>query len=171
MYQNTISVVGRLVANPMFTSGKKEDHSDDRSYFRVAVNRPGQDKADFIPVITWGKLARACAEHLKKGKEVAIAGALHTNSTQDESGKWDNRFEIAASSVSFGADAKNTGKPVEASRPVVVAPSLPEANPLAALGISPEMQVLLLQALAMKQAAPAALPATENPFSGVPLPA
>lgn len=117
MYQNTISVIGRLVADVQFKKGDREDGSNDRSWARLAVNPPGKDRdAYFMPFVCWGATARAVNDHTQKGKELALSGELRTRTTQREDGSYDNYFEINCHSVSFGADAKNTkGAPAPAT--------------------------------------------------------
>jgi single-strand DNA-binding protein len=118
MYLNTTSICGHLAADPMLQKGKREDERDDRCWFRVGVNRPGSDDADFFACVCWGKLARAVARYCSQGKEVIVHGSLRTRPQEvkdangevvlDASGRTviSNYSEIRCQHVSFGAESK-----------------------------------------------------------------
>ncbi|MFT5872797.1 MAG: single-strand DNA-binding protein [Clostridium sp.] len=74
--------------------------------FNMAINRrfkkEGQPEADFVPIVIWGKIAEATATHMKKGRNISIAGRINTRNyeAKDGSGK---RYitEIVAEEVDF----------------------------------------------------------------------
>lgn len=134
--------VGNLVANPQLQPSKDGDDKKDRCWFLLAVNRRwSEDKYDVHPVVTWGALARACAEHLEKGKEATVLGELHSqprdvldaqgNPIMGANGKKlvSNYYEISAEYVSFGyLDPKKSQKSAQRAS-VAAAPSTTEATP------------------------------------------
>ncbi|TDX52125.1 single-stranded DNA-binding protein [Orenia marismortui] len=99
---NQVSLVGRLARNPevkTFSSGVK------KANLVVAVDREykakGQ-KADFIYVEAWRKLAEHCAKFLKKGRLVAIEGRIQVDSWEDkETGDMCYKTGILAKNVKF----------------------------------------------------------------------
>jgi single-strand DNA-binding protein len=158
MYLNRITIIGRLVADPEFKKGSNQDGSNDRIWSRIAVNRPGNDEADFVPFVCWGATARAVSDHCKKGKVLILDGQLRTRSSQREDGSWDNYFEVNCNNVYFGPDAKNTK---QAPAPAV-APGAPALDPATA--------VALLQQLAAGQVTTPAPAPTANSFQSDDIP-
>lgn len=78
---NKAFLIGRLTRDPelRYTSS-----GIPVARFTVAINRPGRrgggggDEADFIRVVAWRRLAEICGEYLKKGRLVAVEGALQS---------------------------------------------------------------------------------------------
>jgi single-strand DNA-binding protein len=89
---NVIALIGNVVAEPelRYTAAGKAVCS-----FRVAVNRPGSDAADFFQVVTWERQAEVASTHLAKGRRVGIEGRLH-HSTWDAGEGRRSRVEIVA---------------------------------------------------------------------------
>jgi single-strand DNA-binding protein len=81
---NTTAFIGRLGNDPAEIRLTKT--GTPVTNFRVAVNNPVTDKATWIPVAAFGKLAEAAADHLAKGDEVAVTGELFTNEWVDDDG-------------------------------------------------------------------------------------
>ena len=85
---NHITLVGNIVRDPdmRYTPDGKAV-----TKFTVAVNRnfkkEGQDEVDFIPVVTFGKLAEICGEYLKKGTSVLTDGRLAIRSYEKDGQK------------------------------------------------------------------------------------
>ena len=75
---NTVSLIGRLTADPNIRAGEKHESAS----FRLAVPRRRCDKdaADFIDIVTFDTLAATCGEYLTKGRLVAVpAGSASTS--------------------------------------------------------------------------------------------
>ena len=74
---------------------------------RVSVSPDGTKKefTDFINVQTWGALAEACGEQLRKGSRVIVQGRYSTRSYEQEGQK---RYvtEIVAGMVAVPVEAK-----------------------------------------------------------------
>ncbi|MGH9302406.1 MAG: single-stranded DNA-binding protein [Acidimicrobiales bacterium] len=108
---NNINAIGRLVAAPEMhftTTGKS------LTRMRIAIPRPGEDAgAVFIDVVSWDTLADACAEHLVKGRQVAVWGRLEQREWTGDSGTKFSRIEIIANQVDFLAmpKAKDDAEP------------------------------------------------------------
>ena len=78
---NKVFLIGRLTQDPQ-ASSFESGHSYCR--FSIAVNRAysrdGENKADFINIITWDALAQNCVKYLVKGSQVAVVGSIQTGS-------------------------------------------------------------------------------------------
>ena len=104
---NTTTAIGRLVAEPEmhFTAG-----GTPVTNMRIAIPRPGNaGGAVFIDVVCWEKLAEACAEHLGKGRQVAVAGRLDQNEWTGTDGSRHSRHQIVANQVDFLAAPHTKG--------------------------------------------------------------
>lgn len=161
MFMNSVQCVGRVCGDPTYTQNA-EDKTRNRAWFVLACNRPvgkdeagkAQTKADFIPIVCWGARADAVAQHVRKGKEVAVRGRLHSWQKTDDQGKVTaNGLEVVADEdISFGADAKTS-----ASAPAPEGDALMKL--LAGLANQPDM-LAALSALGKK----AAKAEPESPF-------
>jgi single-strand DNA-binding protein len=69
--------------------------------FRLAVDRAGRDGADFVTVKTWERLAEASAEHLTRGRRVAVQGRLAHEEWTGSDGRRAERLTVVASRVEF----------------------------------------------------------------------
>jgi single-strand DNA-binding protein len=97
---NRVILIGRVVAPPEMrytTSGKAV------ASFRLAVDRrgrsDGENTADFIPIVSWERLAEICNEFLAKGKLIAIDGRLQTRTYEAQDGQKRTAFEVVASDM------------------------------------------------------------------------
>jgi single-strand DNA-binding protein len=70
-------------------------------------------RTQWASVITWGSLAEACAEYLKKGSRALAQGKLEQRRWQDEEGNNRSMLRIKAFFVAF-LDKKNGGNGDEA---------------------------------------------------------
>jgi len=71
--------------------------------FTVAVDRgfSKEKETDFIPVVTWRKLADIVSKNLSKGKKVAVSGRIQTRSYDAQDGSKRYVTEIVADDVKF----------------------------------------------------------------------
>lgn len=99
---NKIIIIGRLTSDPTLiytTNGHPTSRMTlavDRSY----KDKNGDRQTDFIPVVTWGKLAETVANYLRKGKLAAVEGSLEIRS-YDKDGEKRYIAEIIAENVRF----------------------------------------------------------------------
>ena len=98
---NKAFLIGRLTQDPT-ASTLDSGHSYCR--FSIAVNRnfsrDGENKADFINIVTWDGLAQNCVKYLVKGSQVAVTGSIQTGSYERDGVKRQT-FEIRADQVEF----------------------------------------------------------------------
>lgn len=102
---NEVVLVGRLTSDPELK--QSGEHSYCR--FTLAVDRRGQEGADFIPCVTFGKTAETAAQWLKKGVRVALDGRISTSTYTDKDGQKRNSWSVSVRSWEF-AQSKNEGK-------------------------------------------------------------
>ncbi len=100
---NHIVIIGRLTKDPEL---RYTPNGVAAGSFTVAVDRPfngakGEREADFIPIVVWRKLAENCANHLRKGRLVAVEGRLQIRSYDTQDGQKRRVAEIVASNVQF----------------------------------------------------------------------
>lgn len=82
---NKVILIGRLVADPeiRYTQSGKAVAS-----YRLAVDRPfkqdGQQEADFINCVAWGKTGEFAGNYLHKGTRIAIEGRIQTGSYEKD---------------------------------------------------------------------------------------
>ena len=100
---NTVILIGRLVRDPelRFTPNGVAVGN-----FTIAVDRPftsqqGERQTDFIDIVVWRKLAENCANHLGKGRLVAIEGRLQVRSFETQDGQRRRIAEVVANDVRF----------------------------------------------------------------------
>lgn len=108
---NSVVIGGRLCAPPelRYTAGGTAVGN-----MRVAINEKYKtssgevrDRATFVDVIVWGKIAESCAEYLDKGSELIVEGGLRTNEWEDRAtGQKRQRLEVNAARVQFGNNTK-----------------------------------------------------------------
>ncbi len=122
---NNVVLIGRLVRDPelKYTAG----NGIPVATFTLAVDRPfknaeGEREADFIPIVTWRKLAENCAQYLKKGSQAAVTGRLQIRSYDDSQGVRRKIAEIVADNVRFLDSRKPDQEQteVEEERPVEI---------------------------------------------------
>lgn len=94
---NVSILIGRLTKEPTLrTAGDKQVAT-----FTIAVSREyDREKADFIPVQVWGKMAGNCEKYLTKGSLVAVEGSIQTRSWEKNGAKH-YTTEVVAHKVRF----------------------------------------------------------------------
>ena len=101
-------LIGRLVRDPenRFTPAGKSVTTFTLAVDRPFANQQGEREADFIQIVSWGKLAETCANHLGKGRMVAVEGRLQIRSYETKDGQKRKVAEAVANSVQFLDRAK-----------------------------------------------------------------
>ena len=101
---NTCSLVGRLVREPdlKYTQGA-EPMAVTR--FTVAVDRKikkdGEESADFISCIAFGKTAEFVAKYFAKGQRIGLTGRIQTGSYTNKDGQKVYTTDVIAENVEF----------------------------------------------------------------------
>lgn len=100
---NKVVLIGRTTADPQlrFTPGTGKPVAS----FTLAVDRrykkEGQQEADFIPIVVWGKIAENTANYVTKGKLVGVSGRIQTRSYDAKDGTKRYVTEVVADEVQF----------------------------------------------------------------------
>ena len=104
---NKICLVGRLTKDVEL---KYTPNNMAIGRFTLAVNRQyskeGQQTADFIPTVVFGKVAENCSKYIGKGRLVSVSGRLQSRTWDDQDGKRHYMYEVAADEVQFLDRAK-----------------------------------------------------------------
>lgn len=110
---NLVVLIGRLTRDPelRYTPGNGTAVASftlavDRSF----TNRQGERETDFINIVTWDKLAENCANHLQKGRLVAVTGRLQIRSYDDREGIRRKAAEVVARDVRFLERPRSEGE-------------------------------------------------------------
>ncbi|MGN0356035.1 MAG: single-stranded DNA-binding protein [Muricoprocola sp.] len=87
---NRVILMGRLTKNPEIKYAGKENNMAVARY-TLAVNRryrrEGEQEADFISCVTFGKSAEFAQKYLRKGIRIVISGRISTGNYKDKDGK------------------------------------------------------------------------------------
>lgn len=106
---NTVSLVGRMVADPIVRYSA-QNTSLAIARFTVAVDRrikkEGEQTADFIQCLAFGKTAEFIERYFFKGSNVGLIGRIQTGSYENKDGQKVYTTEILAENVEF-VDSKN----------------------------------------------------------------
>lgn len=100
---NKVVLIGRLTKDPQlrFTPGTGKAVAS----FTLAVDRrykkEGQQEADFIPIVVWGKQAESTANYVSKGKLVGVSGRIQTRSYDAKDGTKRYVTEVVTDEVQF----------------------------------------------------------------------
>jgi len=99
---NRVLLIGNLTSDPQM---RQTSQGKDMAWFGLAVNQRYRGEDDeikenvcFLDVIAWGRLARICAENLKKGSRVFIEGRLQLRSWEEDGDKR-SKLEVVARKV------------------------------------------------------------------------
>ncbi|MCL6633340.1 MAG: single-stranded DNA-binding protein [Alicyclobacillus herbarius] len=100
---NRVVLIGRLTADPIlrYTQSGTAVGSFTLAVNRMHTNQNGEQEADFINIVTWGKTAENCAQYLHKGRLAAVDGRLQIRSYENREGQRVRVAEVVAQSVRF----------------------------------------------------------------------
>ena len=95
---NSVQLIGRLTHDP-------EPHATPNgtplTTFRLAVDHPRRQLANFITVKAWGRLAEVTSEHLARGRRVAVWGSLEHEEWTTTGGERRDRLVVVGNRVEF----------------------------------------------------------------------
>ena len=108
---NNVVLVGRLVRD---VDLRQTSTGKEMTYFTLAVNKnfkneQGEQAADFIGCVAFGKTAENMARFLSKGSLIAVEGRISTRNFQGNDGKTVYVTEVVASSITFLESKKQQG--------------------------------------------------------------
>lgn len=136
---NNVALIGRLTRDPDIRWTQGQDQQCIARYTlavdrRIASPREGQQTADFISCVAFGRNAEFAEKYLKKGIKLAVIGRIVTGSYVNKDGVKIYTTDVAVSSQEFceskGAADQDDGDPAP-GRPTQTAPAPEqEARPL-----------------------------------------
>lgn len=105
---NKVILMGRLTRNPEVrttetTTVAKYALAVDRKF-----HRDGENTADFINCVTFGKSAEFAEKYLKKGTKVVIVGSIRTGSYTNKDGQKVYTTEVAVDEHEFCESRNST---------------------------------------------------------------
>lgn len=104
---NSVSLIGRLTRDIEL----RQAGETTVAHFTLAVDRrykkDGQQSADFISCVAFGKTAEFLSKYFQKGNKLALNGRIQTGS-YDKNGEKVYTTDIIADSVEF-CEGKNSG--------------------------------------------------------------
>ena len=108
---NNVVLAGRLVRD---VDLRQTSTGKGMTYFTLAVNRnfkneQGEQAADFIGCVAYGKTAENMARFLSKGSLIAVEGRISTRNYQAKDGKTVYVTEVVARSITFLESKKQQG--------------------------------------------------------------
>lgn len=110
---NKVILIGRLTKEPVmsFTQGNEASAI---TRYSLAVNRryakEGQQEADFINCVAFGKSAEFAEKYFKKGMQVAIVGRIQTGSYTDKEGVKRYTTDVVIEEQQFAEGRKSNEK-------------------------------------------------------------
>lgn len=115
------------MANRVIESGRLVKDVDFRTVgensvarFTVAVDRKykkdGEQTADFISCVAWGKTAEFINKYFQKGSGIYLEGRLQTGSYTDKDGKKVYTTDVVVEQVEFPIGGKSNGTSADANK-------------------------------------------------------
>lgn len=100
---NKIILTGRLTKDPEL---RYTNSGTAVTNFTIAVDRKfknaqGERETDFIDIVSWGKLAETCTQHIGRGRLIGVAGRLQINKNKADNGRTYINPEVVAEEVTF----------------------------------------------------------------------
>ena len=108
---NSVILTGRLTKNLEL---RQTSTGKSMTYFNLAVNRnfkneQGEQTADFINCVAFGKQAENMARFLTQGSLIAVEGRISTRNFQGNDGKTVYVTEVVVGNVTFVESKKQQG--------------------------------------------------------------
>lgn len=113
---NLVCLMGRLTRDPEI----RTTESTTIARYTLAVDRrfkkDGEQGADFINCVAFGKSAEFAEKYFQKGTKIAVTGRIQTGSYEKEDGTKVYTTDIIVDNQEF-AESKGTAAPAEAAAP------------------------------------------------------
>lgn len=113
---NKVILMGRLTKNPDVRYSQKQDGSQMAiGRFTLAVDRrgpkvEGQQSADFISCVAFGKQGEFTEKYLKQGTKIALSGRIQTGSYTNKDGQKVYTTDVVAEELEFAESKKTESK-------------------------------------------------------------
>lgn len=118
---NKVILMGRLTRNPDIRYSPDSDNPLAIARFTLAVNRrikqEGQQSADFISCVAYGKTAELCEKYIHQGTKLVLEGRIQTGSYTNKEGNKVYTTDVIVEQLEFaeskGAGGEQTGSRTE----------------------------------------------------------
>ena len=98
-FENVTMLMGNLCKAPNLRFTPSGDKICD---LLLAVDRgSNSSKADYLPVIVWGKDAEACDKYLSSGSLIYVRGRIQSRNYTDSNGEKHVAIEVVAKKIDF----------------------------------------------------------------------
>lgn len=108
---NKVILMGRLTREPDVRYNSDFENPMAIARFTLAVNRrtkqEGQQSADFISCVAFGKTAELCEKYILKGTKLAVEGRIQTGSYTNKEGNKVYTTDVVIEQMEF-AESKST---------------------------------------------------------------
>lgn len=129
---NKVILMGRLCADPEVRYSQNQNQTAVARY-RLAVDRrfkrEGEQTADFISCVAFGKAAEFAEKYLRQGTKIAITGRIQTGGYTNREGQKVYTTDVVVEEQEF-AESKGASGNIEGSAPQATDPdgfmSLPD---------------------------------------------
>lgn len=115
---NKVILIGRLTKDPE-TRYSQGQNSTCISRYSLAVDRQfkrdGEQTADFLNCVAFGKQGEFAEKYLKKGTKIAVTGRLQTGSYTDRDGKKVYTTDVVVESHEFVESKKESDQETQSS--------------------------------------------------------
>ena len=105
--------MGRLTREPDVRYSQNADGSMAVARYTLAVNRrykrDGEQEADFISCVTFGKSAEFAQKYLHKGMRIVIGGRIGTGNYKDKDGKMVYTTDVIVEEHEFAQNKDSSG--------------------------------------------------------------
>ena len=112
---NKVILMGRLTRNPdiRYTQPNSAQEQTCTARYSLAVNRrfnrDGEQKADFISCVAFGRQAEFAEKYLRKGTKIVLAGRIQTGSYTNRDGQKVYTTDVVVEEQEF-AESKTAGQ-------------------------------------------------------------
>lgn len=113
---NKVILIGRLTRDPETRYTEKNDSQESMAVtkYTLAVDRKtraeGQQSADFISCVTFGRDAEFAEKYFRKGTKIAISGRIQTGSYINKEGKRVYTTDVVVEEQEFAESKKANGQ-------------------------------------------------------------
>lgn len=112
---NKVILCGRLTADPEIKYSTTDNKP--RATYTLAVDRRGQEGADFIRCVAFGKSAEFVENYLHKGMKILVVGRLNINSSKNQDGTFSSFTSVIVDEHEFVESRGNASEPKEEKKP------------------------------------------------------
>jgi len=100
---NKVVLIGRLGADPelRYTPNGTAVCNFTLAVQRDYTNSQGEREVDWVDIVVWRKQAENCANHLEKGRLVAVDGRMQVRYYETNEGQRRKVTEVVANNVTF----------------------------------------------------------------------